>query len=274
MPDQSTAFRGLHERFFVMPNPFDAGTARLLADLGFKAIASSSAALAWSHGRPDGLIDRRVAIAHAADLSTVSGLPVNGDFEAGYGETPAEVAETIAAAIDAGIAGGSIEDLTQGRAEPLYDTRMACQRIEAARETVERSGSDFVLTARCEVYFTPDPMKLRTAVDRLSAYASAGAHVVYAPKLTTEDEVAAVVAAATANGAAVNVLAGLGGVSDDLAVLERLGVRRVSLGSGLARAALGAFLDAAGALADGKIALGNAASSARLNEIFARRLPR
>lgn len=264
-PDASSAFRALHERFFVMPNPWDAGTARLLAAKGFAALATSSAALAWTLGKPDGAVTRGEAIAHAVALGAASGLPVNGDFEAGYGETPAEVADTIAAAIDAGVAGCSVEDLARDRPEPLYERTVACRRIEAARETIVRSGSDFVLTGRCEAFLAGDPDPLAKVLDRLPAYRAAGADVVYAPGLTIEAAVAAVVERVDCP---VNVLAGLGGVSDDLAALERLGVRRISLGSGLARVALGAFLDAAEALAAGRVALAGAARSSLLDGAF------
>lgn len=265
--DAATRFRSLHARFFVMPNPWDRGTARLLADLGFAAIATSSAALAWTLGRADGAIDRATAIAHAAALGEASGLPVNGDFEAGFGETPAEVAATVERAIDAGVAGCSIEDLSRERPEPLVDVHVACLKLEAAREAIERAGSDFVLTARCEAFLTDDPDPLATVLARLPAYARAGAHVVYAPKLTTRDEVAAVLAETPVP---LNVLAGLGGVSDDLGALEALGVRRISLGSGLMKAALGAFLTAAEGLADGRVALAGAVSGARLDAAFSR----
>lgn len=262
---RAARFRDLHAGFFVMPNPWDAGSAKLLADLGFQAVASSSAALAWTHGKPDGRIDRHTAITHAAMLAEASGLPVNGDFEQGYGETPAEVADTIAAAIDAGVSGCSIEDIWPGGAAPLYDLPLACRRIEAARETIERSGSAFVLTGRCEVFFTPIPDKLGVAVGRLKAYEKAGADVVYAPGLTTADEVRTVLDAVRVP---VNVLAGLGGISDELTALRALGVTRISLGSGLHKVAMGAFLRAAEALADGRLELPGAVPSSRMNDAF------
>lgn len=262
-------FRALHEqkRLFVMPNPWDAGTARLLADLGFSAIASSSAALAWSLARPDakGGVTRDIAIAHAKMLAEASGLPVNGDFESGYGATAAEVAETMRRALDAGIAGCSIEDVDQS-AGALYPLAEALRRFSAAKEVVLKSGSSFVLAGRCEVMFYRHPDPLGEAVRRLKAYEAAGADVVYAPGLTTEAEVRAVVEAVKVP---VNVLGGLGGVSDDIAALERLGVKRVSIGAGLAKVALGAFLRAAQGLADRKVAFAGAAPSATLNGAFA-----
>ena len=262
-------FRALHERggLFVMPNPWDAGTATLLAQLGFEALATSSAALAWTKARPDavGRVGRDDAIGHAALLAEATGLPVNGDFESGYGETPAEVAETIRRAVDAGVAGCSIEDQDQA-GDGLYPLDEALRRFSAAKEAVLRSGSDFVLTGRCEVFFHKSPNPLGEAIRRLRAYEAAGADVVYAPGLTKEPDVAEAVAAV---GVPVNVLGGLGGVANDLAALERLGVRRVSIGSGLAKVALGAFLRAAGALANRRFDYEGAAASSTLNGAFA-----
>jgi len=266
--DAATRFRALHESFLVMPNPYDGGTARLLAELGFSAVATSSAAIAWRGARPDGGITRDVAIAHAVEIAEASGLPVNGDFEAGYGETPAEMADLVVAAIDAGVAGCSIEDLASGRPEPLHDLAPACRRIEAAREAIERAGSDFVLTGRCEAFLVGVPDPLAVAVERLAAYERAGAHVVYAPGMTTEEEVSAVLGAVQVP---LNVIAGVGGVSDDLARLKALGVRRVSIGSGLAKVALGAFRRAAEALADGRVDFAGAVSNAAMNDAMKRR---
>ncbi|MDQ3561299.1 MAG: isocitrate lyase/phosphoenolpyruvate mutase family protein [Pseudomonadota bacterium] len=271
MSDAANRFRALHQRagLFVMPNPWDAGTAKLLADLGFEAIATSSAALAWTKARPDvsGAVRRDDAIAHARLLHEATGLPVNGDFESGYGDSPAVVADTIRRAIDAGVAGCSIEDQDQG-AGGLYPFDEALRRFTAAREAALRSGSDFVLTGRCEVFFHKSPDPLAEAVRRLRAYEAAGADVVYAPGLTQEAEVRAVVEAVKVP---VNVLGGLGGVSNDIAALERLGVRRVSIGSGLAKVALGAYLKAAQALADRRFAYEGAAASSTLNGAFAAR---
>lgn len=262
-------FRALHERggLFVMPNPWDAGTARLLKDFGFEAIATSSAALAWSMAKADtsGGVTRDIAIAHARLLGEATGLPVNGDFESGYGDTPAEVAETIRRAIDAGVAGCSIEDQDQ-RGGGLYRFDEALRRFSAAKEAVVKSGADFVLTGRCEVMFHKHADPLREAVRRLQAYEQAGADVVYAPGLTREDEVRAVVEAVSVP---VNVLGGLGGVSGDIAALERLGVRRVSIGGGLAKVAFGAFLRSVQALAERRFDYAEAAPSSTLNGAFA-----
>lgn len=269
MDSPASRFRALHmrETLFVMPNPWDAGTAKLLAAQGFEAIATSSAALAWTLGKPDaaGGVTRDIAIEHARVLTEASGLPVNGDFESGYGDTPAEVAETIRRAIDAGVAGCSIEDQDQANGG-LYSPAEALRRFSAAKEAVLKSGSAFVLTGRCEVFFQKDPDPLGEAVRRLKSYEAAGADVVYVPGLTTEAEVRAILEAVTVP---VNVLGGLGGISNDVPALEGLGVRRVSIGSGLAKVALGAFLKAADALTHRRFAYDGAAASSMLNGAFA-----
>jgi 2-methylisocitrate lyase-like PEP mutase family enzyme len=271
MSNAARRFRALHERagLFVMPNPWDAGTARLLADLGFEAIATSSAALAWTMARVDatGAVTRDDAIAHAKILAEASGLPVNGDFESGYGETPAEIGETIRRTIDAGVAGCSVEDKDQGSGG-LYPLDEALRRFSAAKEAAIKAGTDFVLTGRCEVFlakFQGDP--LQEAVRRLKTYEAAGADVVYAPGVTTEEEVRAIVEAVKVP---VNVIGGLGGISNDFRALEKLGVKRISIGSGLAKVALGAFLKAAQGLADRKVAFDGAAPSSTLNGAFGR----
>jgi 2-methylisocitrate lyase-like PEP mutase family enzyme len=268
MNDPAARFRALHERnsLFVMPNPWDAGTAKLLADLGFEALATSSAALAWTLAKPDtsGAVTRDIAIAHARLLAEASRLPVNGDFESGYGDTPAEVAETIRRAIDAGVAGCSIEDQDQ-KTGGLYPADEALRRFAAAKEAVLKSGAEFVLTGRCEVLFHRHHDPLGEAVRRLSAYEAAGADVAYAPGVTQESEVRAILEAVRIP---VNVLGGLGGVSNDIRALEKLGVRRVSIGGGLAKVALGAFLKAAQGLADRRFAFEGAAASAVLNGAF------
>ncbi len=265
----ASRFRALHERpgLFVMPNPWDAGTAKLLADLGFEAIATSSAALAWTRARPDALggVTCDDAISHARLLAEAAGLPVNGDFESGYGDTAAEVADTVRRAIDAGVAGCSIEDQDQ-RGGGLYSLDEALRRFSAAKDAAIRSGADFVLTGRCEIFFQSHHDPLGEAIRRLQAFEAAGADVVYAPGLTQEAEVRAVVEAVNVP---VNVIGGLGGVSNDIAALERLGVKRVSIGSGLAKVALGAFLKAAQALAGRRFAFEGAAASSTLNGAFA-----
>jgi 2-methylisocitrate lyase-like PEP mutase family enzyme len=271
MSDPAKSFRALNQRagLFVMPNPWDAGTAKLLADFGFEAIATSSAALAWTMAKPDatGAVTRDDAIAHAKVLAAASGLPVNGDFESGYGATPAEVGETIRRAIDAGVAGCSIEDKDQsGSGGGIYPLEEALRRFSAAKEAALKSGSDFVLTGRCEVFASKNPDPLGEAVRRQHASEAAGADVVYAPGVTTEAEVRAIVGAVKVP---VNVLGGLGGISNDIAALEKLGVKRVSIGAGLAKVALGAFLKAAQALTERRISFEDMAPSSTLNGSFA-----
>jgi 2-methylisocitrate lyase-like PEP mutase family enzyme len=272
MTASSSAFRALHHRagLFVMPNPWDVGTAKLLAGLGFTALATSSAALAWSQGKADatGQVTRADAVAHARAIVQATALPVNGDFESGYGETPADVAETIRQAIDCGLAGCSIEDRDQSKPDGgLYPADEALRRFEAAKNAAEKAGSGFVLTGRCEVFFSKHPDPLTEAVTRLKAYAAAGADVVYAPGVKAEEQVRQIVQAVAVP---VNVLGGLGGVSSDLATLERLGVKRVSIGGSLARSAFGAFLRAAKGLTERRFDYGEATSAASLNGAFAR----
>ncbi|WP_128290738.1 isocitrate lyase/PEP mutase family protein [Afifella aestuarii] len=266
MSDKAATFRALHARdkLFIMPNPWDAGTAKLLADLGFEALATSSAALAWSLGRPDaaGRVSRQEALAHAKSIVSATSLPVNSDLESGYGDTPEEVGETIRQAIDCGLAGCSIEDLEKGELYPLDE---ALRRFEAAKEATAKANPDFVLTGRTETFLVRHADPVNEAVKRLRAFEAAGADAVYAPGITTREEVEAIAGAVSVP---VNVLGGVGGISDDIAALERLGVRRVSIGSGLNKVALGAFLDAANALTHRRFTFSGAAKSSTLDGAF------
>lgn len=234
------AFRRLHERdgAFVMPNPFDVGTARLLAGLGFEALASSSAALAFTIGKADGAaaMSRDEGIAHLRTLVQATGLPVNGDLEHGYGDAPDAVAETVRQAIAAGAAGCSIEDATGRPGHPLYDLPLAVERICAGVSAA--AGTGFVLTARAECFLTGHPDPLAEAIRRLQAYEAAGADVLYAPGLATEAEVRTV---ASAVGRPLNVLAGLGPTPLPVATLAACGAKRISLGSLPHRVATDAF---------------------------------
>jgi 2-methylisocitrate lyase-like PEP mutase family enzyme len=237
------AFRALHRRpgLFVMPNPWDAGTARILAHLGFEALATSSAALAVGLGRGDGQTSRAEAIAHARTIVEATGLPVNGDLEAGYGPEANAVVETIRDAIDFGLAGCSIEDATGDRHAPLYQIGHAAGRIRAAREAIDRAGVDFVLTARSECFLTGHPDPLKEAIHRLRAFEAEGADVVYAPGISTAEQIGAIVSAVKVP---VNVLGGTGKVPLPLKTLADLGVKRVSLGPRLFQAATSAFMKA------------------------------
>lgn len=238
-------FRALHERggIFVMPNPWDAGTAKVLQHFGFEAIATASAALACSLGRADasGEVSRQQALDHAKTLIDAVDLPVNGDLESGFGDDPGEVAETIRQSIAIGMAGCSIEDRTQDSANPLYERGLAVERIRAARAAIEEAGSEFVLTARCEAYLTGHDEPLGECLDRLAAMAEAGADVVYACGMREPDHIAELVKTVPVP---VNVIGGTGSAPLSVSRLEDLGVRRVSLGPRLCQAAMGAFVRA------------------------------
>jgi 2-methylisocitrate lyase-like PEP mutase family enzyme len=236
-------FRALHKRAsaFIIPNPWDAGSARLLAQLGFEALATTSAGYAFSMGQQDNTIERDAMIAHVSTVAGATDLPVSADLENGYGDVPEEAAETIRLAAAGGIVGGSIEDATQKSDHPIYEIEHAAERIRAAAEVARALPFTFTLTARAENYLHGRP-DLRDTIKRLQAYQESGADVLYAPGLTTKDDIAAVVSSVDRP---VNVLAGLQGVRLSLAEFSAMGVKRVSVGSALSRAALGAFLRAA-----------------------------
>ncbi len=241
--EKGLAFRALHQRknAFIIPNPWDVGSARLLAHLGFEALATTSAGYAFTVGRQDNSIGRDETMAHVAAIAAATDLPVSADLENGFGDTPEIVAETIRLAAKAGLAGGSIEDST-GRAEaPLYELAAAAERIRAAVEVVRGLPFCFTLTARAENYLVGRP-DLEDTIRRLQAYQEAGADVLYAPGLTSKADIASVVSSVDRP---VNVVMGLQGVQLNLAELSAMGVKRVSVGSALSRAALGAFLRAA-----------------------------
>jgi len=241
--DKGRTFRALHERdrAFIIPNPWDPGTARLLAQRGFEALATTSAGIAFSLGQRDNTIGRDRMIAHVEAIASATDLPVSADLENGYGDQAEAVAETIRLAAAAGAAGGSIEDATGRRDHPIYERAHAVERIAAAAEAARGLRVTFTLTARAENYLAGRP-DLADTIERLQAYQAAGADVLYAPGLTTPEEIAAVVHSLDRP---VNVLAGLTGATLSLADFSRLGVRRVSVGSLLSRVALGAFLRAA-----------------------------
>lgn len=237
------AFRALHERnnAFIIPNPWDVGTARVLAHLGFEALATTSMGYAFSLGRRDNTLDRHETVAYASAIATSTDLPVSADLENGFGDTPEIVAETIRLAAAAGVVGGSIEDAT-GRADhPIYEMEHSIDRVRAAVAAARELPFPFTLTARAENYLH-GRKDLKDTIKRLQAYQEAGADVLYAPGLLTKDDIAAVVRSVDRP---VNVLMGLQGVQLSLAELSEIGVKRVSVGSSLCRAALGAFLRAA-----------------------------
>ncbi len=241
--EKGRAFRAFHQRekAFIIPNPWDAGTARLLAHLGFEALATTSAGYAFSVGRRDNSINRDETLAHVAAIASATDLPVSADLENGFGDAPETVAETIRLAAEAGPVGGSIEDAT-GRAEsPLYELDHAADRVRAAAEVTRKLPFTFTLTARAENYLVGRP-DLKDTIQRLQAYQEAGADVLYAPGLTSKTDIASVV---NSVDRPVNVIMGLQGVQLTLAELSTIGVKRISVGSALSRAALGAFLRAA-----------------------------
>jgi len=262
-------FRSLHQSgCFVLPNPWDIGTAIYLERLGFQALATTSAGFAFSRGKPDGGVPRDEMLAHIREIVEATALPVNADFHAGYADEPEDVAANVQLCVETGVAGLSVEDST-GRSDcPLYERKLAIERIRAARSAIETSKSGVILTGRCEAWLVGDPDPLHTAIDRLTAYAESGADCLYAPAVTDPNEIAQIVNAVAPKP--VNVL--VSGFNHQLTLsgLADLGVRRISVGSGLALAAWGAFLRAAQDIkANGTFTLlVNNAPSAELNELF------
>lgn len=246
--EKGKRFRALHERkqAFILPNPWDGGTARLLAQLGFEALATTSAGYAFSRGQLDGEVGREAMLAHVKDIVEATQLPVSADLENGYGDSPEFVAETIRMAAAQGLAGGSIEDATGDDTDPIYPIELAKQRIEAAVEVTRSLPFTFTLTARAE-NFLHDKPDLNDTILRLQAFQEAGADVLYAPGLTSRDDIATVVRAVDRP---LNVLCGMPGMHLSLAELSELGVKRISTGSALARAAFAGFLLAAHEMAD------------------------
>ncbi len=241
--EKAKAFRALHERkqAFIIPNPWDIGTARMLQHLGFEALATTSMGFALSIGKQDNAAGRDAVMAHALALTSATDLPISADLENGFGDAPETAAETIRLAAKAGLVGGSIEDST-GRADnPIYELAQAVERIRAAVESARSLRFPFTLTARAENYLH-GRADLKDTIHRLQAYQEAGADVLYAPGLTTKEEITEVVQSVDRP---VNVLMGLKGVNWTLQELSAMGVRRVSVGSGLYRVALANFVRAA-----------------------------
>ena len=241
--ERGEAFRALHERdvAFIIPNPWDVGTARLLAHLGFEALATTSAGYAFSVGQRDNTIGRDRMMTHVAEIASATDLPVSADLESGFGDSPETVAETIRLAAATGLVGGSIEDSTKRPDQPIYELGLAVERIRAAAEAAHALPFAFTLTGRAENYLVGRP-DLGDTIKRLQAYQEAGADVLYAPGLTSREEIVSLVGSVDRP---VNVLMGLQGVRLSLTALSEIGVKRISVGSALSRAALGAFLRAA-----------------------------
>lgn len=236
-------FRALHssDSAFIIPNPYDIGTARLLASLGFEALATTSMGYAFSVGQRDMSVGRDRMMKHIAEIAAATELPVSADLENGYGDAPEIAAETIRLAAEAGAVGGSIEDSTGRGGHPIYDLEPAVERVQAAVAAARALPFPFTLTARAENYLWGRP-DLKDTIKRLQAYQEAGADVLYAPGLATKEDIAAVVSSVDRP---VNVVMGLRGAQLSLAELSALGVKRISVGSALCRVALGAFLRAA-----------------------------
>jgi 2-methylisocitrate lyase-like PEP mutase family enzyme len=241
--EKAQSFRALHQRegAFIIPNPWDSGSSRLLANLGFEALATTSMGYAFSRGRLDGSMDRLETMAYASEIASATSLPVSADLENGFGDAPEVVAETIQMAATAGVVGGSIEDATGQAQTFIYDIGRATDRIRAAVEAARALPFPFTLTARAENYLHGRP-DIEDTIRRLQAYQEAGADVLYAPGLASRDDIAAVVSSVDRP---VNVVMGLRGAQLSVAELEALGVKRISVGSSLYRTALGAFLRAA-----------------------------
>jgi len=265
-------FRALHRSgCFMLPNPWDVGTARMLHQLGFRALATTSAGFAYTRGKPDDTeaVPLGEMLAHCAELAAATPLPVNADFQNGYAADPEGVAENVARCIATGVAGLSIEDATGDDAAPLYDRGLAVERIRAARAAVDASGIPVVLTARCEAWLVGDPDAFRVATDRLVAFADAGADCLYAPGVRDAGQIAAIVRAVAPKP--VNVLISAPVPDLPFARLAELGVRRVSVGSALARVAWGGFIRAARGLAEGSFdALADGFPYSELNAMLRR----
>jgi 2-methylisocitrate lyase-like PEP mutase family enzyme len=241
--EKGELFRALHgrDKAFVIPNPWDVGTARMLELLGFEALATTSGGYAFSVGRLDGTVDREEMMEHLVEIASSSELPVSADLGNGFGDAPEIAAESIRLAADAGIVGGSIEDATGRAGNPIYEHELAAERVRAAAEVARGLSFPFTLTARAENYLH-GRADVKDTIKRLQLYQAAGADVLYAPGILSKEEIAAVVSSVDRP---VNVLMGLKGAALSVEELSELGVRRISVGSALSRAAYGAFLRAA-----------------------------
>jgi 2-methylisocitrate lyase-like PEP mutase family enzyme len=241
------AFRDLHPSgCFVLPNPWDAGSARWLQHLGFKALATTSSGAAWTLGLADNGVGLKGMLAHLGDIVAATDLPVNADFENAYADAPAGVAANVLSAIETGVAGLSVEDSTGRKEKPLYDFELAVERVTAARRAIDQSGSGVVLTARAECFLVGHPDPLNESIRRLKAYAAAGADCLYAPGPRNREQIQAIVAAVAPKP--VNLL--MGGPGLTVAEIAALGVRRISTGGALARAAWSGFAAAAKDIAE------------------------
>jgi 2-methylisocitrate lyase-like PEP mutase family enzyme len=270
-PERIRIFRRLHESgCFVLPNPWDRGSARVLAGLGFPALATTSSGFAWSRGVPDNHVTLDEALAHFEEIAAAVELPVNGDFEGGFAAEPSAVAEHVERAARTGVAGLSIEDSTGDPARPLHDFDLAVERVRAARQAIDAAGTGVLLTGRSEGFIVGRP-DLPETIRRLTAYAEAGAECLYAPGIRSREAIAAVVRAVAPRP--VNVLVGADFTT--VAELAALGVRRISVGGALARAAWTGFLVAAREISEHGTfsSLAGAVPFAELNGGFAGAVP-
>lgn len=265
--DKRRAFAALHQSgCFVIPNPWDAGSARYLQSLGFQALATTSAGFAWSHARPDNGITRDMALAHLHEMVAAVDVPINADFENGFAPDAAGVAENVRMAVATGVAGLSIEDSTGDAARPLFTLDEAVQRLRAARSAIDRAGGGVMLVGRAECFLVGRP-DLAETLARLQAYANAGADCLYAPGVTTREQIVALVEAVAPKP--LNLL--VGSASElTVADIAALGVRRISVGGALARSAWGGFMRSAQLLAQqGRFdGFADAASGKDLNALF------
>lgn len=267
-------FRTLHESgCFVLPNPWDIGTAVYLQHLGFKALATTSAGYAFTRGLPDSVlaIKRNEMLAHVREIAAATSLPVNADFQNGYADMPDDVAASVALCIKTGVAGLSIEDATGNDASPLYEAELAIARIKAARSAIDESGVPVILTARCEAALVGHASPLEVALERLVAFSEAGADCLYAPGLSEPNQISAIIKAVAPKP--VNVLMSRPNPLLSVERLAELGVRRISVGSALARVAWGGFVRAAKQLAEEGSFEGFAAAATfkELDEVFSER---
>jgi 2-methylisocitrate lyase-like PEP mutase family enzyme len=263
--DKRAAFRKMHESgCFILPNPFDVGSARALQQLGFKALASTSAGFAWTIGKADNRVTVDDVVNHLTALCAAVDLPVNADFEGGFAVEPDKVATNVARGVRTGVAGLSIEDSTGDAAKPLYDFDLAVERIKAARKAIDAEDSSVLLTGRCEAFLW-GRNDLNLVIERLQAYSAAGADCLYAPGIKTREEIAAVVKAVHPKPVNLLIASGL-----SLQEAADLGVRRISVGGSLARAAWTGFIKAAREMAsEGRFdAFAGAVANAELNALF------
>ena len=265
-------FRELHvDGCFVIPNPWDTGTARYLEHLGFKALATTSAGAAFAEGRPDGGLNRDEMLAHISRIVAATDLPVNADFQGAYADGPEDVASNVRLCVDTGVCGVSVEDMRSDGSNSLYDFELAVERIRAARSAIDESQTGVLLVARSECYLTGHAQPFEEALRRLRAFGDAGADVLFAPGVTKRDEIKRMVEAVSP--VPLNVLVG-SNVGLRMSELAEMGVRRISVGGALARSAWGGFMRAAKEIAEQGTftAFDHAAPFRELNELFERGL--